>query len=194
MKVLYILDNTYEEVSLLDELPHARWKSHKDFSQLGKSYVIREIIFVTLFKQPKPFLVGVVVNEGEKWLSERIRTRKSRRSSFDISQDREKELLDKEIGKCMSREFLQAGMRLKILRKWMYRRPEYRFRRWRSGSSDVRRARFSRIFDACGMRRRRNIIYILCKRVGSYTGNRHRSMLLWLSLVRNVCHEKETSV
>lgn len=56
-------------------------------------------------------------------------------------------------------------MRLKIPRKWMYRCRDAGVPTLTTpGSTDARDARFSRIFDACGMHRRRNIIYILCER------------------------------
>lgn len=61
----------------------------------------------------------------------------------------------------MSWKFLRAGMLLKIPEMHVSV-PDCRFRRWRSESTDARDARFSRIFDACRMHRRRNIIYILC--------------------------------
>lgn len=79
----------------------------------------------------------------------------------------------KEIGRHMSREFLRepryalensAEMDVSMVPGLPPRRAgrdvDDRSRRMRARA----RARFSRIFDACGMHRRRNIIYILCER------------------------------
>lgn len=137
---------------------------------------------------------GWDVGEWRRKMIEKIKWNRESRQCFATvylkgGKGRKEEI----VGRHMSRGFRASRYAVGNSAEMDVSVPGCRSRRWRSGSTDARGARFSRVFDACGMHRRRSIIYILCE----HWQLRGLKLLdaLWLQrFVRNACRQKERSI